>query len=221
MSEMHVEPISEEAPDVADTLAVFANRIVRYDAAVDPRTLKPHPLNPKIHPDAQKAALKGALGEIGWIDTIKVNVRTGLMIDGHERREQALAAGETVPVTYVDLSEEEERLAITTLDPIGQMANYSPEALNALLSDIQTASEPIAQLLADIQVDSTPTFQNKGQTGDRQIERASIVRIAIQVEDVRTVERAINATGVEDRGNALLAICRDYLMRREEAADGE
>lgn len=210
MAEFSIIP-DDEAPRVQ----AFRNRIVGYDPEVDPNTLTPHPSNPKIHPANQKEAIKGALTEIGWIDTVTVNRRTGKMIDGHERREQAIENGHSVPVIYVDLSEEEESLALATLDPIGSMANYSQERLSELLIDVKSSSEAVATLLADLTVDSAPTFENKGQTGDRQIERATVVRIAIHVDDVRTVERAIALTGVEDRGSAMLALCRFYLQTKE------
>lgn len=220
MADFRVQDTEDVETDAAEQEPLtFENRIVKYDPAVDPYTLTPHPTNPKVHPQNQKDAIKGALGEIGWLDAVKVNIRTGTLIDGHERREQALAIGGTVPVLYVDLSPEEEALALATFDPIGALANYSQERLSTLLSDVRTGSEAVASLLSDLETDTAPTFQNKGQTGDRQIERATVVRIAIHVDDVRTVERAISATGVSDRGNALLAVCRYYLQTKDMEDD--
>jgi hypothetical protein len=227
MAELTVQASEDTELDVLDDVDAddeglpsgFKNRIVGYDPSVDPQSIAPHPQNAKIHPDNQKKAIRGALQEIGWIDTIKVNVRSGRMIDGHERREQAIAAGQRVPVVYVDLSPEEEALALATLDPIGSLANYDPERINSLLETVQTGSKAVATMLADMQVDATPTFKNTGQTGDRQQERVSVVRVAMQVSDVRTIERALAQTGVEDRGAALMALCRYYLQTQNQSEE--
>lgn len=194
----------------------IANRIVDFKRAVDPAELRPNPLNPRIHPQQQRSVIRGVLQEIGWIGAALVNVRTGRLIDGHDRRDHALQMGSTIPVIYVDLSEEEERKALATFDPITSMAMFDESKLNDLLQELTTNSEPVASLLADLQIETTPSFENKGQTGDRQMERATICRIAIHVEDVKTVERAIAQTGVEDRGTALLYLCRHYLQTLPE-----
>ena len=55
------------------------------------------------------------------------------MIDGHLRIEEALKAREsTVPVTYVQLSKEEEEEILLTLDPIAAMAEENAETLQEL-----------------------------------------------------------------------------------------
>lgn len=76
-----------------------------------------HPANFRRHGDAQRAAMDGALSELGWIQRVVVNRRAGRIIDGHLRADMARAAGDKVPVLYVDLSEDEERVALATLDP--------------------------------------------------------------------------------------------------------
>ena len=76
--------------------------------------------------------------------TVVVNVRTGHIVDGHARVEEAIARGETVPVTHVDLSQEEEDLVLATLDPIGAMANTDEAKLNELLRGITVDDEELA-----------------------------------------------------------------------------
>jgi len=204
----------EDADNLPDASISFKNRIVRFDPAVDPNDLAPNPLNARLHPEQQKAAMRGILTEVGWIDTIKVNVNTGRLVDGHERREEAIAANQTVPVLYVDLTEDEEALMLAAFDPLSAMANYDNARLDELLSQVSTGSEAVAQMLADMQIETKPTYENTGQSGDRQIERATIARIAVQVNDIRTIERALAQTGVEDRGQALLALSRYYLQSK-------
>lgn len=119
----------------------WRSRIVDH-ADVDPRTLAPNDKNWRKHPDRQRSALRGSLDEVGWVSSIMVNRRTGRMIDGHARVEEALRKGETaVPVDYVDLSEEEEKLVLATLDPIGALAEADNDKLEELLGDITSDGE--------------------------------------------------------------------------------
>lgn len=110
----------------------WRNRIVGH-ADVAPAELAPNPRNWRTHPQEQQRALAGALGEIGWVTAIIVNQATGQVVDGHLRIELARERDEaTVPVTYVELSGDEERLVLASLDPIGAMASeHGLEAIKA------------------------------------------------------------------------------------------
>ena len=102
--------------------SAWASRIVGH-ADVPPDQLLAHPDNVKIHPQLQQEALEQALDALGWIAPVIVNQRTGHMVDGHARTIVALRRNEpTVPVDYVDLTPEEEALALLTFDPIGALA---------------------------------------------------------------------------------------------------
>ena len=121
----------------------WANRIVGYGEE-NPDQLAANPLNWRLHPAAQQQALEGGLDELGWIQSVTVNRRTGYVVDGHARVALALRAGEpTVPIAYIDLSPEEERLALLTLDPIGAMAAQDHDQVAALL-ELGTAAESAA-----------------------------------------------------------------------------
>jgi DNA modification methylase len=128
----------------------WQNRIVGAGTE-DPEKLIPHPKNWRKHPKGQAQALEGAIEEIGWIQDIIINQRTGRMIDGHLRAELAIKNKEKfVPVKYVDLSEEEEEKALLTLDPISMMAEADKDRLSALLQNITSDNEKVNQLLEDI-----------------------------------------------------------------------
>jgi hypothetical protein len=55
-----------------------------------------------------------------------------------------------VPVTYVDLSEDEERLVLASLDPLAAMATAEQEQLAALLAGLDPADEGLRALLDDL-----------------------------------------------------------------------
>ena len=116
--------------------AAWEDRILGYEPAVDPTQLLAHELNARRHPGAQRDALRESLGRVGWVDVVKVNQRTGKVVDGHARVEEAITAGATVPVLYVDLDEKEERFVLATLDPISAMADFDSDVLSELLETV-------------------------------------------------------------------------------------
>ena len=116
-----------------------------------PDQLLANPANWRIHPKAQQDALAGALDEVGWVQQILVNRRTGFVVDGHARVALALSRGEpAVPVVYVDLDPREEALVLATLDPIGAMAGRDEEKLRALLVDVTVDNAGLLALLGDL-----------------------------------------------------------------------
>ncbi len=120
-------------------------------AEVSPAELVPNPRNWRTHPSEQQRAIAGALAEVGWVTEVIVNQTTGKVVDGHLRIELALARDErTVPVTYVELSEEEEALVLATLDPIGAMADAEATALESLLATLDPADADLRAFLDDL-----------------------------------------------------------------------
>jgi ParB-like chromosome segregation protein Spo0J len=131
-------------------VAAWRNRIVGH-ADVAPADLVPNPRNWRSHPPEQQRALAGALTEIGWVAEVLVNRTSGNVVDGHLRIELALARDEpTVPVTYVELSEDEERLVLASLDPLAAMASAEQEQLAALLEGLEPADDALRALLDDL-----------------------------------------------------------------------
>jgi hypothetical protein len=131
--------------------AAIRNRIVGRGFE-SPKTLNANPFNWRKHPKSQESALEGLIGEVGWLQSVIKNKRTGNLVDGHLRVAMALKRGETkVPVTYVDLSPKEEKLALAMFDPIGAMAQADDRALARLASDLEpddiNAQEMLARLL--------------------------------------------------------------------------
>jgi len=110
-----------------------------------------NPRNWRIHPLNQQNALKGVLDEVGWVQEVIINKRTGHLVDGHLRCQLAAREGaKTIPVKYVDLSEDEEVLVLATLDPIAAMAGSDKEKLRALLEGVKSDDERVQALLDEI-----------------------------------------------------------------------
>ncbi|MHB8397810.1 MAG: DNA modification methylase [Candidatus Limnocylindrales bacterium] len=128
----------------------WRNRIVGSGEEA-PGQLVANPRNWRTHPVAQRAALAGALAEVGWVAQVLVNRTTGHLVDGHARVEEAIRRGEpTVPVLYVELTTDEEALVLATLDPIGALATADTAKLRELLTELSVDDAGLARLLAEL-----------------------------------------------------------------------
>lgn len=133
------------------------SRIVGHED-VAPDQLLAHDSNFRRHPGRQLDALRGSLRELGWVKTILVSKRSGRVIDGHARVEEALRQNlASVPVTYLDLSPEEERKALAVLDPITEMAFRDDDALASLLAEVTTEDPGLQALLDDLAGKEAPS----------------------------------------------------------------
>lgn len=138
----------------------WANSIVGYGEEA-PDQLLAHPGNPKIHPRAQTEKLVGSLNELGWISPVLVSKNSGMLVDGHARVGEAIARGEpSVPVAYVDLTPEQEALALAVYDPIAALAIMDRAQLDALLHETQTSDAALQQLCADLAAEAGLTPPN-------------------------------------------------------------
>ncbi len=134
----------------ARTGGTWRNRIVGSGEEA-PDQLLANPRNWRVHGAAQRDALRGSLDTVGWVAPLMVNQRTGFVVDGHARIEEAISRGErTVPVLYVDLSPEEEALILATFDPLTAMASASTERLAELLAEVTVDDEGLRRLLAQL-----------------------------------------------------------------------
>ena len=132
---------------IEDTqLATWRNRIVGHGDE-DPSRLIANPKNWRLHPKAQQDALAGVLEEVGWVQDIIVNQRTGFVVDGHARVTLAMSAGQRVPVVYVDLNEDEEALIIAALDPLSAMAVADEDLLAELVGNLDVSNAAVQSLL--------------------------------------------------------------------------
>lgn len=157
---------------------VWQNRIVGEDL-VAAGELVAHPQNWRKHPKEQGKQLAAGLGKVGWVQRVIVNKRTGRMLDGHLRAELARTQGEAtpVPVVYVDLSEDEERTVLATLDPIAGMAIADEATLAGLVrsiedADLRSIAGSMAQTL-NVDVDGTG---EAGRDTEAQVDRAEELR---------------------------------------------
>ncbi len=113
--------------------------------------LVPHELNPRLHSEAQRAALAALYAEIGFARSLLAyELPDGRLklIDGHLR--QDLAPDMEVDVEVLDVSDAEARALLLSLDPLAQLADYDQTALDRLRAVTRTDSDAIANLWATV-----------------------------------------------------------------------
>lgn len=201
----------------------WRNRIVG-SGEEKPDQLLANPKNWRIHPRQQQEALAGVLDEVGWVQQVLVNKRTGCVVDGHLRVSLALRREEpTVPVLYVDLDEAEEALVLATLDPISAMAGTDSANLNALLHEVDTGSAVLQEMLSALAEKSNlytvdPSDAPELASGDRTpFQHMTFTLHDEQVEEVKAaMDKAKREGGAESavnensNGNALAFIAQRF-----------
>ena len=154
------------------------DRIKRLDR-VPANSLKPHPSNWRTHPPAQADALCGALAEIGYADALiarELPDGSLQLLDGHLRAETT--PNMLIPVLVTDLTEEEGKKLLLTLDPLAGMAEADGAKLEALLRGVETNNPALEAMLAELAEQSgisPPDFLPVGMDQQSQLDEKSPV----------------------------------------------
>ena len=131
-------------------MTTWKNRIVGY-GELNPTEILLHPLNLRAHPKCQLDAIGDMLGNIGFLQNVIVNKTTGYLLDGHARVELARDQGQLfVPVTFVELTPEEERAVLALYDQVGAMAELHVERARELLSQVEAPTEALQGVLFEM-----------------------------------------------------------------------
>jgi len=129
---------------------------------IDVADLEANPANPRRHPVRQRKALEAVLKDVGWAGALLYNEQTGRLIDGHLRKE-VMKPGQKVPVLVGSWTEEQEKEILATLDPLAGMANFDPEALEALMSEVKVNSEDLTEMLKDFNIAGLDSWLERPQ----------------------------------------------------------
>ena len=113
--------------------------------------------NWRTHSDYQLGLLKDIIEEVGFAGAVLARERPDgslEIIDGHARAE--LAGNEEVPVLVLDVTDAEAKKILATYDPIGALAGTDSERLDALLGEVEIASQGVAQMLEQLRAKAEP-----------------------------------------------------------------
>ncbi len=103
-------------------------------------SLKPHPKNPRVHPDSAIEKLMRSISEFGWTNPILVS-EDGYIMAGHARVKAAIKAGiNEVPVIYLPLSGQKAEMYMLTDNGVQDEAEWDMPVLAELLEQFKTSN---------------------------------------------------------------------------------
>jgi hypothetical protein len=196
------------------------NRIIGQGEEA-PDQLLANPNNWRRHPKHQQEALESMLRTVGWVQRVIVNKTTGHIVDGHLRVEVALRRNEPiVPVLYVELSPDEEKVVLAAIDPIGGLAETDQAMLDELLDGVVTGDAGMDAFLDGLRGATVGEIElPKLNDGDR--EPFQQMTFTVHDEQKDQIDRALEAAkrigpfsdGLNDNsnGNALARVCELFL----------
>lgn len=124
--------------------------------------LKPHPKNPRVHPDSAIDKLVRSIKEYGWTNPVLVSA-DGYVLSGHARLKAAEKAGiEEVPVIYLPLEGAKAEAYLIADNRLQDETDWDYEKLKDLLQELDTGEfdleltgfdmEEIEDLIAQLHV---------------------------------------------------------------------
>jgi hypothetical protein len=162
------------------------NRIVDH-VTVRAGDLVPHPLNFRRHPQSQRDALAASLQEVGFARSLLgYRLADGRIqiIDGHLRAEHDPDA--LVTVELVDVSEDEARKLLLTLDPLAALAETDTQAAAELARRVQTDSEALEELWLGLAADDTAAQDALGKDDEPPGPEQFLILVTCQSEHQQT-----------------------------------
>jgi hypothetical protein len=172
---------------------------------------------------------------------VVINTQTGHILGGHGRIASLAAmraAGEPppagldgweVPVYEVSVAESLEEAAALALNGLTEAGGYDEDLLIEVIESVKSTAgdaaldaagfdsarvSQIQEIIETIKIANEPRRPSRRAAGMRAT-RANTVRVVLAFEDLQVLELAIKATGLSNRGDALLEICRQYLKGGE------
>jgi len=120
---------------------------IKEHVSVRAGDLVPHELNPRTHDDTQREALTALYGEIGFARSLlgyRLPDGRIKLIDGHLR--QSMDPEMKVWVEVLDVTDDEAKKLLLSLDPLAALAGYNHDILDVLQSQVQSESDHLTNL---------------------------------------------------------------------------
>jgi len=134
-----------------------------------------------------------------------------IVIGGHMRLKIAKQLGlNIVPVVFVDLDEGQEKELNLRLNKNNAewdydlLANFDP----SMLTDAGWGNDELEEIFDLNMIELAPPKKNNElNLGDKKIE----IKPVLYIEQISIFEKAIQKTGLQNRGEAFIKICEAYL----------
>ena len=159
------------------------NRIIRH-VRIRAGELVPHELNPRVHSDAQRRALKMLYEEIGFARSLLAYPLADgrlKLIDGHLRA--TMDPDQEVDVEVLDVNEAEARALLLAIDPLAQLAGYESDTLEKLRATVEADSAAVKSLWQTLQEASERTKRAMKRDDDAELPEQFFVLIECEDEE--------------------------------------
>src|SRR2546423_15129533 len=172
------------------------NRIVRH-VRVRAGELVPHELNPRVHSEAQRAALAALYDEIGFARSLLAYALPDgrlKLIDGHLRA--AMDPDHEVDVEVLDVNDAEARALLLAIDPLAQLAGYETDTLAALREVVERDSAALKSLWEVLSEASARTKKDLDKQAPPLAEQFLVVIACIDEAEQRVLLRRFQKEGL-------------------------
>lgn len=188
----------------------YAEKVVGID------TVRPDP-EAKIHPPDQIEALRSLLRRFGQATPLTVDA-DGIIRKGNgtwlAMKAEGMKVAKILQASFTGL---EARAYALADNRVGEMSEWDAGTVDRQLHDLKDFPDLDALKFPELDAleygrDVVRDGPKKGMPLD--LENRATVTAVLAVEQAENIERAIVATGVEHRGEALNEICLHYLQAR-------
>jgi DNA modification methylase len=182
----------------------WENRIVET-GEIDISKVILNPNNPKQHPAYQKQMLSGFIEDVGWVNFTIINKRTGHLVDGEGRYWSAIENDQkTLPVAWIDVSEEEELKILASLDTTTSFATINITKMTDVVKRIVANNDGMRNIIKAI------TQRNK-------IDITDVLNKNTNIDKPKSdgIEKEGDDIEKEDDGYTQLSDKNDEIMKKE------
>jgi hypothetical protein len=156
--------------------SAIRNRVVRH-VRVRAGDLVPHENNTRVHPQMQRRALADLYAEVGFARSLLAyELPDGRLklIDGHLR--QSLTPDMLVDVEVLDVTDDEARKLLLSLDPLAALAEHDQTRLDALQKLTHSDSDALNNLWRSLGSASAEVEETLERSRRKQPELPAVVR---------------------------------------------
>ena len=135
--------------------------------------ISPSSWNPRTVTDAEFLALKNSLEKYGLQEPLIINQTTGNLLSGHQRYRAMKELGhKKVPVSFVEMSEKQEKAFAIVLNSHAAQGKFELESLSSLLEEIKLdMPEDFFELRFDaLEKDLGLAFKEDGEIKEKEID---------------------------------------------------
>lgn len=187
--------------------------------------IKPYDRNNKRHTEAAIVKLADLIKQYGFDQPIVITA-AGEIIKGHRRYAAAkhLKLKQVPVIVRDDLTPSEIKAARIADNAVQDDSEFDYSAIGIDLLELLdddfdlalTGLDDVDDILASLDMVEAVEPPAKGDKARKLGKQSKLIKPVLHSEQVGTFERALQATGITNRGEALIAICEYYLSENGE-----